>query len=46
MASGGWPVVTGIDAEAVGLAPGDVGTLNRLLHVVLRAPSTPEPTAG
>jgi DNA-binding MarR family transcriptional regulator len=33
-----WPVVAGIDAAAVGLAPGDDITLNRLLHTVLYAP--------
>ncbi|GAA4569323.1 MarR family winged helix-turn-helix transcriptional regulator [Planotetraspora kaengkrachanensis] len=44
-----WPVVAGIDAQAVGLAPGDDVTLNRLLHTVLDAPaqpSRPAPTAG
>jgi DNA-binding MarR family transcriptional regulator len=32
-----WPVVAGIDASAVGLAPGDDVTLSRLLHTVLHA---------
>jgi hypothetical protein len=36
-----WPMVTGIDAAAVGLAPGDGVTLNRMLHTVLRAPEQP-----
>jgi DNA-binding MarR family transcriptional regulator len=40
-----WPMVTGIDAAAVGLAPGDGVTLNRMLHTVLRAPEQPAEAA-
>jgi len=36
-----WPVVAGIDAATVGLAPGDGVTLNRMLHTMLHTPEEP-----